>query len=626
MGIGTLKFETDLAGQLFNGELSVELQCNSCWIDADECSRRGLNLELVEERKNADCFHSIRVTVSHRGNETFRLGGIRFVSTPEAGKQTSGRSLRLYLEGWSMPSPCGMRRYGDYDFQYNPEYLPVAVAEPAEYDGIHPNHFRAEHALGIQDDHTGRCALIGFLTTADQYGRFQAELREDGLRLNVTAGFDDRLFEPGDSVRSEEIAFFAGDNIEKLLTRYAALWGERMNARHTDEVPTGWCSWYYYFSNVTEKDILENLEFLADHRELPLKYLQLDDGYQPACGDWLLPGAGFPGGPGSWTQEARRKGFLPALWVAPFLVEQKSELFRRHPEWCIRNAEGDVLFPMRWRGNSPTAILDGTNPEVQRYFRKLFAELRRLGFAYVKLDFLVYASAVRDGMLHDRKATRAQAFRRGLEAIREGFGDDGFLLGCTAPFGPCVGVVDGERIATDITPYWSDETRHNFDEAPTLPNVCRNGILHAYMHRKLYLNDPDTHIARTDNNRLTEDEVKLWTAALKINGGMLLLSDRFQSLTPERRAYSELLLAEPDAYVAEPLDRMERTVPALWHGVHRKNGSEIFGIFNFEDVPLQLSSVPWPEGAEVRDLFTGKTLSGSPKELAPHSCIAVTLS
>ena len=155
-----------------------------------------------------------------------------------------------------------------------------------------------------------------------------------------------------------------------------------------------------------------------------------------------------------------------------------------------------------------------------------------------------------------------------------------------------------------------------------MPNVCRNGILHAYMHHNLWFNDPDTHIARIDNNELTEEEVKLWTAALRINGGMLLLSDRFSTLTPERLAYSKMLLDDPDAFKAVPLDRMERTIPAIWQGIRRDGKGTIYGILNLTDKPL---SLPCPWGEENgRELFSGKP-AVYPEELPPHHVFAAEL-
>jgi alpha-galactosidase len=145
--------------------------------------------------------------------------------------------------------------------------------------------------------------------------------------------------------------------------------------------------------------------------------------------------------------------------------------------------------------------------------------------------------------------------RRGLLAIRKAMGER-FILGCTAPLGQAVGIMNGELIGVDITPYWQPE-RKFYKEAPTVPNVCRNIINRSYMNGRLWISDPDTHIARNDNNKLTESEVLLWTFAIYLTGGMILLSDRFSSLTPERMKLSQLLLAEPGIPDVRPLDFFE---------------------------------------------------------------------
>ena len=49
--------------------------------------------------------------------------------------------------------------------------------------------------------------------------------------------------------------------------------------------------------------------------------------------------------------------------------------------------------------------------------------------------------------------------RAGFEAVRRGAGDDTFLLGCGAPLGPTIGVVDGMRIGPDVAPWWGAARR-----------------------------------------------------------------------------------------------------------------------------------------------------------------------
>ena len=120
-----------------------------------------------------------------------------------------------------------------------------------------------------------------------------------------------------------------------------------------------------------------------------------------------------------------------------------------------------------------------THPQALQYLYEVYSKKVEWGVDYIKIDFLVWACAGKGGCYYDKRATRGQAFRRGLQAIRNAMGDK-FILGCTTPLGQVVGLVNGERISTDITPYWQPD-RKIYDEAPTVYNVCRNVINRAYM-------------------------------------------------------------------------------------------------------------------------------------------------
>jgi alpha-galactosidase len=193
--------------------------------------------------------------------------------------------------------------------------------------------------------------------------------------------------------------------------------------------------------------------------------------------------------------------------------------------------------------------------------------LRGYGIDYVKLDFCMLASSIPNAKYFDPSATRAQALRRGLEAIRRGFGDDGFILACTAPFGPSVGIADAMRSSTDITPYWSPEGKWHA-EAPTVQNVVRNVINHNYMNGRLWINDPDTLIVRDNATKLAEGEVRLWADAISFAGGSLLLSDSFPLLSPARLQLARRVLAEAGSCLGTyPEDRWERAIPAVWKSV-----------------------------------------------------------
>jgi len=556
----------------------------------------------------------IKVSVSCSGNiiadgiQLERLSGevmryrARFVNTSDqvvkldnfcfsgfyfAGK---GADLRVYREGWTAVSAAATMRYGECDLSVYPDYLPFAVCEPESYTCEKPNVFSAENVVVLNNRESGFSMLVGFVTTAKFFNRFQVEFAEDGLKeLSAYVIGDGREVDPGEEVVSDEFIILEGRDGYALLEKYAAIWGKTMNARSWSHVPTGWCSWYYYFEKVTEADVVENLEYLKAHKnEYPLEYFQIDDGYEKTPGDWLLPSERFPNGIEHTVGLIKSYGFKPGLWFAPFLAATDSILYKEHPEYLLRDAAGNILHPIKWRGVD-TAILDCTHEKALAYLVELFSTVRSWGCRYVKLDFMMYASCVKDAVYSDRKATRCEAFRRGLQAIRTGLGEDAYILGGTVIVGPTVGIVNGARYSTDITPYWGD-VKHCTKEAMTVPNVIRNIIVRRYMHWNLWINDPDVHIARKDNNELTEREVQLWTDAVYMAGGSLLLADRLSTLTPERAVMSKFLLQEPDALQSvRPEDFFEYEVPRVWSGIRKRDGKSILALFNPDDEPYKFS-------------------------------------
>lgn len=580
-----------------------------------------------------------RATVSNRGGAPLRLGAFRFRA--EGGLLARpGRELRLYTEGWTMTTPAMSVRWGESEPLLNPDYRAFATPDPAEQGSRPANRFHADFVAVLNHAASGASLLVGFITSADQVARVAVTLAEPGpTELTALSLGDGITIPPGGEAASEELVALAGSGAEALLTAFATAWGVRMHARAGGPLPTGWCSWYYYFEKVTERDVLENADWLAaDRGQFPLDYVQVDDGWQAALGDWTVTDpARFPHGPEWLVQEIRRRGFRPGLWLAPFLVEERSRLAAEHPGWLVQDRTGATVWAMDWRG-CRTAILDCTRSEVCAWLESVFATLAGWGVAYAKLDFLVHESAVvaKGGVYADPGATRVQALRRGLAAIRRGFGDGRVLLACTNVLGAGVGLVDACRIGTDFLPDWN-RGNEPFREAPTVPNVCRNIINRTYLDRRLWINDPDTVIVRSDDNRLDAAEVRMWVSALWFAGGMTFAGDRLSTLTPERTALLKLLLDHADAVLdPRPLDRFAEEYPALWCGRLRRDPATIVvGAFNFGEQPRTLridcaaAGLPAGRAVAVRDFWEGgapgRACGNLDLELAPHTCRVLLL-
>ncbi len=252
------------------------------------------------------------------------------------------------------------------------------------------------------------------------------------------------------------------------------MWGTTAGARISAPAPLGWCSWYQYFSAVTPADIRANLAGLAGRG---FGLVQIDDGYQNAIGDWLTPAPEWKEGTAALAEEILHAGMEAGIWTAPFLLGANSETFRDHPDWAaVHEPSGHPARAMFNNGNwgGWALALDTTRPDVLDHLRRTFAALVDQGFRYHKIDFC-YAAAL-PARRHDPALTRAQSLRAGLDAVRDGIGDDAFLLGCGCPFGPAVGVVDAMRVSADV--------RADVDTRQSLARPCRDGPGGGQRHRR----------------------------------------------------------------------------------------------------------------------------------------------
>ncbi|MGH7520405.1 MAG: alpha-galactosidase [Gemmatimonadales bacterium] len=286
-------------------------------------------------------------------------------------------------------------------------------------------------------------------------------------------------------------------------------------------VPTGWCSWYELGADVTEADVVANLDFCAAHFDRRFfRYIQLDDGYQRAAGDWEM-NAKFPHGHRWLTDRIHAAGFQAGLWVAPFAVAERSDVARANLAWLLKGPPPEavpLLMDTREPWGGRILALDGAHPDAQQWLYDLArTAVREWGYDYLKVDFLEWATA---GATHYGGLTRAEAYRGGLSALREGLGTEAFLLGSGAPLQHAAGLVDGMRVGEDVEASWSG-----------IQSPARAAALRSFYHRSVWLNDPDCLVVRSP---LTLDEARVWASIVAVSGGMNIFSDNLAKLPAER--------------------------------------------------------------------------------------------
>jgi hypothetical protein len=219
--------------------------------------------------------------------------------------------------------------------------------------------------------------------------------------------------------------------------------------------------------------------------------------------------------------------------------------------------------------------------------------------------------------------TRGETLRRGLEAIRAGSGDDAFILGCGCPLGQAVGIVDGMRIGPDVSPFWGSGTAD-----PSTVYALDAIIARSFMHRRLWLNDPDCLMLRARETRLTADERASLAAVIGASGGMLLISDDMALLGKDEGALFRTvakLSAEIDSNAArEPILPLDLMATGDVRGVVNENpDATIAMLLNRGDQPARVQTSELNFGDREIVVFdlatTGKAAVFDTIDLTPHS-------
>lgn len=291
----------------------------------------------------------------------------------------------------------------------------------------------------------------------------------------------------------------------------------------------GWCSWYCCWGDVTEADVLENLAAI-DRLDLDVAVVQVDDGHQAGIGDWLERSPRF----GPLDELGGRiigSGRQPGLWTAPFCVGADSALARAHPDWLVRGA---VALEHQW--DQEIRVLDVTHREAAEHLGGVYRTLAAAGFTYHKIDF-VYAGAMAGGRAAD--CTGLDAYAEGLRIIRDALGPDATILGCGAPLLPSIGRVDAMRIGPDIDPRY--EPADGDLSQPAQRSAVAAVRARAWMHGRLWVNDPDCLIVRPEVERRHD-----WAATLEAQRGLVVSSDRLADLDADGLALTRRLLRPAD--------------------------------------------------------------------------------
>ena len=372
------------------------------------------------------------VTLTNRGDHTLAID--RVILSGPGGLALHGPAggWSFYKLGWNIASASGFVPFSGSErafFMRVPfGWLPRSVRHMVYNEGTRfstrAGDFHSEW-LGAIAGPSGASLAFGFAGTERHFSQVTAS-RPDAL-LQLNAQMDGAALPAGASRPLEPVLFACADQPDPALQAFARAMASRHGAR---TLPIRlWCSWYSgFYDRVTEQGFLDNAR-KAREEGAPVEFFQLDDGYQDCIGNWTITNERFPSGLAGLAKQVIDLGFTPGVWTAPFALSTKCRAFREHPDWVVRDASGRPVpagFIMGKFGPRYYYGLDTTNPEVIAWLEALYRELRGMGFRLFKIDFLTAACV--PGVRMDPAATRAQAYRRGMEAVRRGAGEDAVIL------------------------------------------------------------------------------------------------------------------------------------------------------------------------------------------------------
>jgi len=147
-----------------------------------------------------------------------------------------------------------------------------------------------------------------------------------------------------------------------------------------------WESTYFDFNESKLK------ELLSDTKKLGVDLFLLDDGWfgnkyprngdNAGLGDWQENKQKLPDGIASLVKNAQQEGVKFGIWIEPEMVNPKSELYEKHPDWVIKQPKREEYY---FRNQ---LVLDLSNPDVQNFVYGIIDSLftKNPGLAYIKWD------------------------------------------------------------------------------------------------------------------------------------------------------------------------------------------------------------------------------------------------
>ena len=437
---------------------------------------------------------------SFEQEDAFFLNGYQsWTYSPERSRKQHDDSMR-FVPG-ALDRKFGLSQYGDGYFS----------------DPVYRKDLRAGYKKGYSYAYVRRGSrFFLFASLAEDSGFTRIVLNPGEGTVSFKKDCHHRFLTPGEAYTALDLIFPEGEENQVFDAWFDAMGVKALPA----EPKIGYTSWYNCYQNISEAQILRDLEGM---KTLPVKphIFQIDDGYEPFVGDWLTEDAlKFPHGLEPIIRKILDDGYQAGIWLAPFVAEKDSALCREHPDW-LQYKDGQPVFAgSNWSGHY---ALDPYNPELRDYIRKSVERFKAMGVTLFKLDFL-YAAC----MTSRPDKTRGEIMAESMDFLRQVCGDCQ-ILGCGVPLASAFGRVEYCRIGPDMSLDFDDKPfmRLLHNERPSTLHTQRNTLYRRQLDGRAFRNDPDVFLLRDENTSLSDLQKHTLAIVNALFGSVLFASDDF---------------------------------------------------------------------------------------------------
>lgn len=429
------------------------------------------------------------------------------------------RMSHIYLTGKNYVNRTSLKNVGDYTFVNYPKRHGI-------FHGFSYGYVRRGkryELIGSLNEYTGYTILY-----------FNCPDRTLSLRKDMEGVIIREAYE------ALNVVFCQGTEREV----FDAYFGAMQLPKPREHRRTGYTTWYNYYADINEKIVADDMAALS-RLEKKVDFFQIDDGYQTAVGDWLSTDSKkFPNGMKAVADTIHAKGIMAGIWLAPTSAQRDSAFVREHPDWLIRDAQGQLLeCGLNWGG---FYALDTDRPEVRKHMRRFFRViLQEWGFDMVKLDFL-YSAAI----IPRNNKSRGQLMCECMDLLRECVGEKR-ILGCGVPLAPAFGKVDFCRTGADMGLGWGrtmySYTTHR-EDVSTERNIY-NTIFRRGLDGRAFVNDPDVILLRDYNIKMDASRRELIAKINTLFGNLIFISDNISRYDENQMRLFRQALAEDEKCV-----------------------------------------------------------------------------